>query len=203
MEKFNGEMLEVLYGLIKNWENEVVEFKEANNDYDLNKIGQYFSALSNKANLKGLQYGWLVFGVRNKTRAVIGSDYRNTRGLETLKHEIAQNTTGNISFIDIFEVYDGENRVVMFKIPAAVVAIPTAWKNHWYGREGESLGALSMEELDRIRGQVRRDWSKQLIEGSSISHLDAKAISVARENYKKKQNREHISAEVDKMSSSL
>lgn len=193
-------MLDILRGLIEGWENEVVEFKEAGNDYDLNKIGQYFSALSNEANLKGLQYGWLVFGVRNKTREVVGSDYRNTRGLERLKHEIAQNTTGNISFIDIFEVYDGEKRIVMFKIPAAVVAMPTAWKNHWYGREGESLSALSIEELDRLRGQVRRDWSKQLIEGSSIRHLDATAIAIARENYKKKQNREHISAEVDDMS---
>jgi ATP-dependent DNA helicase RecG len=200
MEKYNAEMLDILRGLIEGWENEVVEFKEAGNDYDLNKIGQYFSALSNEANLKGLQYGWLVFGVRNKTREVVGSDYRNTRGLERLKHEIAQNTTGNISFIDIFEVYDGEKRIVMFKIPAAVVAMPTAWKNHWYGREGESLSALSIEELDRLRGQVRRDWSKQLIEGSSIRHLDATAIAIARENYKKKQNREHISAEVDDMS---
>jgi ATP-dependent DNA helicase RecG len=90
--------------------------------------------------------------------------------------------------------------VVMFKIPAAVAAMPTAWKNHWYGREGESLGALSMEELDRLRGQVRRDWSKQLIDGSSIEHLDADAVRIARENYKTKQNSEHISTEIDLMS---
>jgi ATP-dependent DNA helicase RecG len=62
---------------------------------------KYFSAISNEANLKGLQYGWLIFGVNNKTKAVVGSDCRNTRGLETLKHEIAQDTTGNMSFIDI------------------------------------------------------------------------------------------------------
>jgi hypothetical protein len=33
-------------------ENEVVEFKEAKNGYDFNKLGKYFSALSNEANLK-------------------------------------------------------------------------------------------------------------------------------------------------------
>lgn len=39
-----------------------------------------------------------------------------------------------------------------------------------------------------------------MIEGSDIKHLDTGAIRLARENYKKKQNREHISAEIDKMS---
>ena len=36
-----------------NAENEVVEFKEAKNTYDFKKLGKYFSALSNEANLKG------------------------------------------------------------------------------------------------------------------------------------------------------
>lgn len=44
-------------------ETEWVEFKEAKLNYDFNKIGKYFSALSNEANLKGKDYGWLIFGV--------------------------------------------------------------------------------------------------------------------------------------------
>ena len=106
----NDELLQLLHGLIENWENEVVEFKEANKDYDKDKIGQYFSAISNEANLKGLQYGWLVFGVHNKTRMVIGSDYRDTRGLDSLKHEVAQQT-GGITFTDVFEIYDGDTHI--------------------------------------------------------------------------------------------
>jgi len=199
-KELNNDLLLTLHALIQRWENEVIEFKEANNSYKQDEIGRYFSAISNEANLKNLQYGWLVFGVNNKTRTIVGTDYRDTRGLETLKHEIAQNTTGGITFTDIFEIYDGEYRVIMFKIPAAVTAMPTAWKGHWYGRDGESLGALSTEEIDRIRGQVHRDWSKQIIENSSIKHLDKDAIHIARENYKVKQNREHISAEIDQMS---
>ena len=195
----NDELLQTLHGLIRNWEHEVVEFKQASNDYDKDKIGQYFSAISNEANLKGLQYGWLVFGVHNKTRKIVNSNYREKHGLETLKHEIAQNTTGGITFTDIFEVYDGESRVVMFKIPAAVTAIPTSWNGHWYGRNGESLVALSADELDRLRGQARRDWSKQLIANSSIKYLDKDAINIARENYKIKQNRDYITTEIDNM----
>ena len=105
--------------LIENWENEVVEFKEANEDYDKDKIGKYFSAISNEANLKGLQFGWLVFGVRNKDKRIVGSNYRDKRGLDTLKGEISQNSTGGISFIEIYEIYpivdNEEKRVLLFQ----------------------------------------------------------------------------------------
>ena len=205
-EKETGEqndLLETLANLISHWENEVVEFKEANRDYDKDKIGQYFSAISNEANLKGIQYGWLVFGVRNKDKKIIGSDYRDTKGLDTLKHEISINTTGGTSFIDIFEVYptvNGEkHRVVMFQIPAAATAIPTGWHDHFYGRNGESLGALSVEELDRIRGQEKKDWSKQTIENATIDCLDKDAVQLARRKYKEKMNRPHITEEITKM----
>jgi len=40
-------------------ENEIVEFKDAKAGYDFNKLGKYFSALSNEANLKGKPYAWL------------------------------------------------------------------------------------------------------------------------------------------------
>ena len=50
-ENTNKEDLkQVLRKLINNWEHEVVEFKEATNDYDKNKIGEYFSAISNEEN---------------------------------------------------------------------------------------------------------------------------------------------------------
>jgi len=137
------ELLIVLESLIKNWESEVVEFKEATNDFDKNKIGQYFSAISNEANLKQKQYGWLVFGVRNKGKQIVGSDYRDTHGLDILKQ-------------DYPETNNERKRVIMFQIPAAITATPTAWKGHYYGRNGESLGPLSVEELERIRGKRRR-----------------------------------------------
>ena len=200
----NDELLEILDKLISNWENEVVEFKEANKDFDKDKIGQYFSALSNESNLHNLQFGWLVFGVRNKDRAVIGTKYRDNGGLMKLKQEISLHTTGALSFIEIYEVYkkvDNETlRVLMMQIPAAVAGIPTGWKEHYYGRNGESLGALSLDEMERIRRQQNRDWSKQVILNANIKHLDKSAIEIARKNYKEKMNKSHISEAVDEMS---
>jgi len=200
----NDDLKHVLQKLISNWEYEVVEFKEANNDFDKNKIGEYFSAISNEANLKSLQYGWLIFGVRNKDKLIVGSNYRDSKGLDTLKLEIAHCTTGNITFIDIFElqiaVADEKRRVVMFQIPAAETGTPTAWKGHYYGRNGESSGPLSNEEFDRIRGQEKKDWSKQILEGASINDLDKEAIALARQKYKEKMAKPYISKEVDAMS---
>lgn len=45
-------------------ENEVVEWKEAKSDFDFRKLGKYFSALCNEANLKNKKSAWLVFGLR-------------------------------------------------------------------------------------------------------------------------------------------
>ncbi len=204
-ENLNDDMITILNTLIERFEYELVEFKEADKNYKQDEIGRYFSAISNEANLKGQQYGWLVFGVRNKDKKIVGTDYRDAKGLDTLKQEISANTNNSISFIDIFEVYpqvDGETkRVVMFKIPAAVAAIPTAWKGHFYGRAGESLGPLSTDESDRIRSQKRADWSRTIIENGSIEQLDKKAITVARNNYKEKnKHKEHIVDEVSAMS---
>ena len=55
-------------------ETEVVEFKKAENGFGDQELGQYFSALSNEANLRGRQCAWLVFGVENKTHEVIGTN---------------------------------------------------------------------------------------------------------------------------------
>ncbi len=49
------ELLSLLNNLISQWENELVEFKQANKDFKLSEIGQYFSALSNEANLRKLE----------------------------------------------------------------------------------------------------------------------------------------------------
>jgi len=198
------EMMQILFSLIDNLEEEVIEFKEAGNSFKLSEIGEYFSAISNEANLHALQHGWLIFGVRNKDRKIVGTNYRNTQGLRTLKNEIASGTTGGISFIDIYELYpevEGESkRVIMFQIPAAITAVPTGWHNIEYGRDGESIVPLSSEKRERIRRQEKMDWSKQLITGGSLRDLDERAIQIARKNYKEKMDDPYISEEVDRMS---
>lgn len=203
----NAEYYAILENLIERWEYETVEFKEAKSNFDTDKIGRYFSALSNEANLKQQQYGWLVFGVseKDKKKHIVGTAYKqgDQSLLEKFKHEISRNTTNGISFYEIIELYpvvDSKKlRVLMFKVPAAATGIPTDWRTNYYERSGESLVPLKQYKIDAIRSQERKDWSKQIIEGAKIGHLDQDAIKLAREKYKEKMNQEHISKEVDSM----
>lgn len=83
----------LLNDLIARREDEVVEFKRAGYDYSTDRIGQYFAALPNEANLRGLACAWLVFGIDNKRRAVVGTDSRpKSDRLQGLKHQISENT---------------------------------------------------------------------------------------------------------------
>ncbi len=198
--------LQILSELLGSVENEIVEFKAASNGFDLHRLGQYFSAISNEANLKNKRFGWLVFGVHDTTHALLGTNYKNNAlALEKLKHDIAKETTGAITFMDILELHpvvDGkELRVLMFKIPAAAIAIPTGWKNRYYGRDGESLVDLSQEKIDRIRGERRIDWSREIVEGASFVHLDSTAIALARKNYREKLTAANNPAAVQELDS--
>ncbi len=71
----NVEYYEILENLMERWEYEIVEFKEAKSSYDTDKIGRYFSAISNEANLHQQQYGWLVFGVGEELVSVCTEYY--------------------------------------------------------------------------------------------------------------------------------
>jgi|JI10StandDraft_1071094.scaffolds.fasta_scaffold35349_4 ATP-dependent DNA helicase RecG len=167
-------------------ETEIVEFKEAKNGYDFNKLGKYFSALSNEANLKGKDESWLVFGLENKKRDVVGTDYRrdNRPALDSLKGEIGNKTINRITFIEIHEMDLPEGRVVMFQIPAAPKGIPISWEGHYYGRDGEELVPLNLTELETIRKQATyTDWSAGIVPEATLADLDDNAIIVARNNY--------------------
>lgn len=168
-------------------ENEVVEFKEAKNGYDFTKLGKYFSALCNEANLKRQSAAWLVFGV-NDQRQVVGSGFRTVRKeLDNLKEELANKTTNRITFIEIHEVLHSGGRVVLFEIPAAPKGLPVAFDGHYYGRDGEALSPLNLEEIERIRAQSTvEDWSAVTVPGASLADLDDEALVVARRNFKSK-----------------
>lgn len=200
----DAEYYEILSTLMEHWENEIVEFKEAKGQYSEEKIGQYFSAISNEANLKNQQYGWFILGVsEQKEKYPVGTSFKqgSTALLEKFKYEISRETTDGMTFLDIIElfpVYDGQSRrVLMFKIPAAVAGMPTEWKTRYYARNGESLVPLQQYKINEIRNQQRRDWSRQILKGATIDHLDKDALSLARVKYKEKMNQPHISEEID------
>ena len=181
------DLMSILHRLISGWENEVVEFKEANDNFPTQDIGKYFSALSNEANLRQVESAWLVFGVKNKTRSIVGTSYGlNPNRLQQLKMQITRDTEPRSSFREIHELNTPEGRVLMFEIPAAPIGMPVAWQGYFHGRSGESLVALSINKLDAIRGEsTLNDWSAQIVPDASLNDLDTEAIQYARESFLK------------------
>ena len=185
------------------YEDEVIEFKKAENNFDFDDLGKYFSALSNEANLRNQEFAWLVFGVHDKTREVVGTSYKNSSVcLQRLKQDLAQHTIGNNTFREIFDLQIEGKRILLFQIPAAPNGIPIAWKGHFYGRHGESLVALDMNKYDEIRRQtIVEDWSSIIIPEATIEDLDKAAIVKARIEFKKRNPK--YNEEVDEWSDAM
>jgi ATP-dependent DNA helicase RecG len=188
----------LLDGLIITWENEVVEFKQAGNDYKTDTIGEYFSALANEANLRGVEAAWLVFGVDNKTRLVVGTNYRpEAERLQSLKMQMAENAEPRVTFRNIHELHHADGRVLLLEVPAAPRGIPIAWKGHYFARAGESLTSLGLDKQDEIRRQtLAQDWTAQLVPGATLEHLDEQALQLARSAFAKKHANRLSEAEV-------
>lgn len=166
-------------------ETEWLEFKTAKDSYSFDKLGEQFSALSNEANLRRMEYGWLIFGVRDSDREIVGTNFKTERaGLEKLKTDLTQHTNSRIGFVNVHELLLPE-RVLMFQIPGAIPGNPTEWKGHCYGREGDGTFALSREKRNRITSQSSEvDWSAVLCANATIADLDSAAVVKARDNYK-------------------
>ena len=188
------ELKMLLHSLLSRWEDEVVEFKRGGKGFSTGEIGEYFSALANEANLRRQPHAWLVFGVDNKTRKVVGTDYdASPEALNRsggIKYQITQSTDPGVCFSDVHVLDLPEGRVIMFEIPAAPKGIPIAWKGHYYSRSGENLMALGLDKLDAIRSQGQDlDWTAQIVDDATYDDLDEAALAYARRKYAEKHEK--------------
>ena len=181
------QLIEKIRKMIIDFEDEVVEFKEARTNYSFKDIGKYFSALGNEANIRGFKEAWLIFGVTNK-KEIVGTAYRQDGNLQNLKKEIVGGTNERATFMEIYELKIDGHRIVAFQIPPATRGIPRTWNGAAYAREDENISPLPMDKVDLIRSQVGVDWSKEIVEGATFEDLDPEAVSYARELFIKKQN---------------
>ncbi len=116
-EKILIELLIDLKSLPK--ENEFVEFKK---DYhSKEEIGKAISSLSNSAAIQKQSFGYLVFGIENKTHKTVGCKFNpatKKAGNEELKNWLMQRLDPKIDFTYFRFIVEDKN-VVLFQIPAA------------------------------------------------------------------------------------
>lgn len=136
----NSAVAELLDGISKPYETEVVELKEAKSDFSYRDLGRYFSALSNEALLRDKRDAWLFFGIDND-KTVCGTRYRtgDPAKLQSLKREMAANSNQRLTFREIHELQYEDERVIAFQIPQQHLAcLPHSMAQHGHERENPS-----------------------------------------------------------------
>lgn len=117
-------------------ETEWLEFKL--NFHSNEEIGKRISALANGACLNKKQYGFLIFGVEDKTHNIKGTTFKvksATKGSEELENWLIQRLDPRIDFKTYeFEYTEGVN-ISMYVIPAAINR-PVKFLNQAYIRIG-------------------------------------------------------------------
>ena len=186
----SADVISLLDSIDAPFETEVVEFKEAKSGFKFNELGQYLSALSNEALLRGHSDAWLFFGMTDDKEAC-GTSYRagNPKSLQGLKRDIATHVSGRLTFREIHELDYRGKRVLAFQIPAAIPGMPTAFNNATWAREGDSLVPLPVDKYEEIRQMSRPDWSAKALDNASVEDLDPRAVDTAVEMFLKKHER--------------
>lgn len=115
------QLIELINELIKQpHESEWVEFKL--NFHAEQEIGERISALSNGACIHNQNYGYLVYGIEDKTHIIKGTSFRpklHKKGNEELEHWLIQRLDPKIDF-SIYEFeYSINLNISIFVIPAA------------------------------------------------------------------------------------
>lgn len=117
-------------------ESEWFEFKE--NTFDVDEVGKYISSLSNSTAILGKEYGYLIWGINNQTKEIVGTSINFNAELkqEPIKHILARKLAPSILF-SFHEIEINKKRLVVLVIPAAKI-IPTSYAGERYIRIGSS-----------------------------------------------------------------
>lgn len=157
-------------------EGQRLEFKEAKQKYDFDKLLKYCVALANEGG------GTIVLGVTDKRpRKIVGSSAfddpgRTEAGLhQRLGHRIP-----------VEELRLPEGRVVIVHVPARLPG--TAWEidGRYFKRAGDDLAALSGQELQAMFAETGPDFSAQPCVGATLTDLSPEAISLFRDRWAQK-----------------
>jgi ATP-dependent DNA helicase RecG len=132
-------------------EVEQLEFKEAKNQFDREKLLGYCVALSNEGG------GHLILGVTNRPpRKVVGTQAFTAI---TDRNDIKLRIVDKLRFrVDITELEHPDGRVLVFEIPPRPLVQPRALNGAYLMRAGESLVPMTPDMLKRIFAEDQQDW---------------------------------------------
>jgi ATP-dependent DNA helicase RecG len=157
MEK--EELKKIINELVKQPnESEWVEFKL--NFHSEDEIGKCISALSNGASINNQDYGYLVFGVEDKTHAIKGTTFMprtHKKGNEELENWLIQRLDPRLDFRIYKFDYDDTRKIALFVIPATQQR-PVDFYHKAYIRVGSITRPLN--EFPEKEAKIWRNQSK-------------------------------------------
>ncbi len=168
--------------LLQQWllepEGRRLEFKEARQRYDFEKLLKYCVALANEGG------GAIVLGVTDKRpRHIVGSQAFDDPGRTEagLHHRLGHR-------IPVEELILPQGRVLIVHVPARLPG--TAWNidGSFLKRAGDDLAAMSSQELRAIFEETGPDFSAQPCPGATLEDLEAESIALFRQRWARKAN---------------
>jgi ATP-dependent DNA helicase RecG len=132
-------------------ETQNLEFKEAKNQYDTDKLFSYCVAIANEGG------GHLILGVSNKPpREVVGT--KAFLNPITIAERIFQ----AVGFrVDIDEVDHSAGRVLVLSIPSRLKGTAYHLDGKYLMRSGEALVPMSEDQLRKIFAEGKPDWLEE------------------------------------------
>jgi len=172
MEKITGMTVDQLERIMISKEGESLEFKEAKNTYDFEKLVKYCAALANEGG------GKVILGVTDKRpRRVVGS--QAFKQPERTRASLIERLHLNIDFCAVNHPH---GRVLIFHVPEHPIGNPVKYKGIYWDRQGDSLIAMSEDRLRGIFAEAGHDFSADICSAASMDDLDREAI----ENFRKR-----------------
>jgi ATP-dependent DNA helicase RecG len=157
-------------GTLADWlaepEGEHLEFKEARENYQFEKLVKYCAALANEGG------GKMILGVTDKRpRAVVG-----TRAFAEPARTVAGLVERLRLKVECDEIEHPTGRVLIFHLPSRPIGMAVEAEGAFWMRAGESLRAMTQDDLRRIVLETGSDFSSEVCSGAGIGDLDAQAV---------------------------
>jgi ATP-dependent DNA helicase RecG len=151
------QLIELLNDLVKQpHESEWVEFKL--NFHSPEEIGEQISALSNGACIQNQSFGYLVFGVEDKTQHIKGTTFKaksHKKGNEDLEHWLATRLNPRIDFAVYEFDYETDKHISIYVIPSTK-SQPVEFLHQAFIR----VGSIT-RKLNDFPGKQAKIWKKE------------------------------------------
>ena len=140
-------------------ENQNLEFKAAKNQYDNEKLFQYCVAIANEGG------GHLLLGIQN-------APPREVTGTAAINDPVgmADKILQKLNFrVEIQVIHHPQGRVVVLNIPSRPRGLPLHHEGKYLMRSGESLTAMSPDQLRKIIEEGKPDWLEEFTDLGEVN----------------------------------